>query len=132
MPDSCQIIIIRMRIGACNLMLCPNRGLRYLKFMTTELAEFRRLAYRAVADPVTARVLDSEGPEWVVIGAQKAATTEFWNRITDFMPFTRAARRGAQWALKELHFWDGCFGVGMPNSNEALAFATTVRVLDVV
>jgi len=68
----------------------------------------------------------------VIIGAQKAATTEFWNRITDFMPFTRARRRGAKWALKELHFWDGCFGVAMPNSNEALAFATTVRIPDLV
>ena len=54
------------------------------------------------------------------------ATTEFWNRITDFAPFSRAVRPGAVWALKELHFWDGCFGVGMPNSDEAKAIAVTV------
>ena len=67
---------------------CPY-SCRYLKFMTTKPAEFRRLVHRAVAHSITARVLDRDGPEWVVIGAQKAVNGNLFH-LSSFLTISHA------------------------------------------
>lgn len=40
--------------------------------------------------------------------------------------FPRPCKRGARWAEKELHFWDGCFGVHLPGRNESKELANDI------